>query len=140
MTAREKRLVRESFGVAAEDADGLALLFYGRLFAMDPKLRRMFHGDIARQGRKLMDMVTVVVDGLDRFDSLRPAMRAMGQRHTAYGVEAGHYALVEQAFQWALGQALGTGTESETVAAWGVLLRDVGTEMMAGAGQVGVAR
>jgi hypothetical protein len=50
MTAREKQLVRESFQAIREEAGPLSLLFYGRLFELDPQLRRMFHGDISGRG------------------------------------------------------------------------------------------
>ena len=42
MTLREKQLVRESFQGIGEVAGPLSLLFYGRLFELDPALRPMF--------------------------------------------------------------------------------------------------
>jgi len=42
-------------------AGPLFMLFYGRLFEVDPSLRHMFRGDIAIQGRKLADMLAAVV-------------------------------------------------------------------------------
>ncbi len=60
----------------------------------------MFHGDIAVQGRKLMDMVTAVVGSLDQLDKLDPLLQALGQRHVGYGVRPEHYQLVAQSFLW----------------------------------------
>ena len=133
MTTGEKKLVRDSFLVLREDAGGLALLFYGRLFELEPKIRPMFHGDIERQGMKLMSMLTAVVESLDRFESLTPVLQAMGQRHTAYGVMPRHYEVVEQALVWALGQALGADSGSEFLSAWRTLVREVSAVMLAGA-------
>jgi hemoglobin-like flavoprotein len=136
MTTREKQLVRESFAALREEAGPLSLLFYGRLFELDPSLRKMFHGDIARQGLKLMEMLSVVVDSLHRFEALTPALHSMGQRHTAYGVVARHYETVEQALIWALGQSLDITAGSETAAAWRTLITDVSAVMKAGADQL----
>src|SRR5688572_11577268 len=136
MTTRERRLVRESFESIREEAGPLSLLFYGRLFELDPKLRPMFHGDIARQGMKLMTMLAVVIDSIDRFEALMPTLHAMGQRHTSYGVMSHHYDMVEQALIWALGQALAINSGSEVLAARRTLIREVSTVMQAGADQL----
>jgi hemoglobin-like flavoprotein len=136
MTTREKQLVRESFECIREEAGPLSLLFYGRLFELDPKLRPMFHGDIARQGMKLMAMLAVVIDSIDRLEALTPTLHAMGQRHISYGVMSSHYEKVEQALIWALGQALATSSGSEVLAAWRTLIREVSTVMKAGADQI----
>jgi hemoglobin-like flavoprotein len=133
MTQREKHLVRESFLFLREEAGPLSLLFYGRLFQLDPGLRPMFHGDIARQGLKLMDMLTAVVDSLDRLDALTPVLHAMGQRHTAYGVVPAHYDLVEKALIWALGQTLNTNSDDEVIAAWRKVVGEISATMKAGA-------
>jgi hypothetical protein len=49
-------------------------LFYDRLFQLDPALRHLFtSADMREQGRKLTQMITVAVRGLDRW--LIPAIR-----------------------------------------------------------------
>lgn len=133
MTEQHKRLVRESFAEVRPLAGPLSLLFYGRLFELDPSLRPLFHGDIARQGRKLMDMLTAVADNLDQVDGLLPVLQAMGQRHAGYGVQPGHYAVVEEALLWALGQAAGDGLDADTKAAWRAVLSAVSAGMQSGA-------
>ncbi len=54
LTSTQKTLVQESFALIAPIADQSAALFYGRLFEIDPSLRRMFRGDMAEQRKKLM--------------------------------------------------------------------------------------
>ena len=139
MTRREKQLIRESFHIIREDAGPLSQLFYGRLFELEPRARAMFHGDIGRQGLKLMEMMAAVVSSLNRFDAMTPALQAMGQRHVAYGVLPHHYGMVEDAFLWAVGQDLSVPSGSEVLEAWRTLIRDVSTVMLAGAGQVKAA-
>lgn len=133
MTRREQQIVRESFHSVGEVAGPLSLLFYGRLFEREPGLRPMFRGDIAAQGRKLVEMLAAVVENLDRTESLTPMLQAMGQRHVGYGVTARHYDVVEEALLWALGQALEGGFDAEARGAWRAVLGMVSTRMKEGA-------
>lgn len=133
MREREKQLVRESFLCVREVAGPMSLLFYGRLFALDPALRPLFHGDIARQGMKLMEMVAAVVDNMDQLERLTPALHAMGQRHAAYGVEPRHYETVGEALLWAMGQALEGDFDAEARAAWAGVLVQISATMKEGA-------
>src|SRR5215813_6810090 len=103
VTREQQRLVRESFPQIIDLAGPIALLFYGRLFDLDPKLRSLFKQDIGIQGVKLMEMLTAVTQNLDRFDALVPQLKALGQRHAGYGVRLEHYEEVKAALMWALG-------------------------------------
>src|SRR6266536_263696 len=78
MTADQVRLVRDSLDALREDAEPFALLFYGKLFELDPESRRLFHNDLAMQGRKVMDMLTSVVESLDDFQPMRARLAALG--------------------------------------------------------------
>ena len=140
MTRREKQLVRDSFEAIREDAGALSLLFYGRLFELEPRARAMFHGNIERQGLKLMQMIEAVVSGLDRFDDLQPTLFALGQRHVAYGVQNAHYELVTEALVWSLRQALALPTSSEVLKAWQSMLGQVSAAMIAGAAEIEAPR
>ncbi len=136
MTRREKQVVRESFRSVGDVAEALALLFYGRLFEREPGLRSMFRGDIAAQGRKLMEMLAAVVENLDRAESMTPVLQAMGQRHAGYGVTDRHYDVVEEALLWALGQALEANFDAEARGAWRAVLGQVSAAMKEGAAMV----
>lgn len=129
MTARQERLVRESFAAVQELAEPLAVLFYGRLFERAPETRRMFHEDIRRQGAKLMEMLAAVTGHLGRLEELNPVLRAMGQRHAAYGVLPHHYDLVEEALLWSLGHALEEGFDAEHREAWREVVRHIARGM-----------
>lgn len=136
MTREQKQLVRESFPDIREMAGPVALLFYGRLFTLDPTLRPMFRQDIELQGRKLMDMLTAVVDNLDHFEGLAPTLRALGQKHAGYGVRPEHYETVAQALMWALGQALDTQFYPELRSAWLAIIEAVSRSMKNGAAEL----
>ena len=133
MTASQKSLVKESFAEIREISGPVALLFYGRLFEIDPSLRPMFRQDIELQGRKLMDMLTAVVDNIDGLDGLAPLFHAMGQRHAGYGVKPEYYVTVSKALIWALAQALGPEFDAEVKAAWTAVIDSVSAGMKEGA-------
>jgi hemoglobin-like flavoprotein len=129
----QKVLVQDSFQLVVPIADTAAeLLFYSRLFELDPSLRSLFRGDMREQGRKLMQMLAVAVAGLDRLDVLVPAVQALGRRRAAYGVEPRHFATVGEALLWTLAQGLGPAFTSDVRAAWAAVYQVIATQMQIG--------
>jgi nitric oxide dioxygenase len=59
--------VQTSFSKIVRIADLAVALFYGRLCETATETRALFHGDMGRQGRKLMTAVTAVVNSLRDF-------------------------------------------------------------------------
>jgi hemoglobin-like flavoprotein len=118
MTPAQKLLVQTTFAKVVPIADTAASLFYGRLFEIDPALRPLFKGDLVEQGRKLMQMIGVAVNGLDRLDQIVPAVQQLGVRHAAYGVKDRHYGTVAVALLWALEHGLGADFTPEVRDAW----------------------
>ena len=112
-------LVQETWEMVVPIADDAAQLFYNRLFELDPSLKPMFaHSDMAEQRKKLMQMITVAVRGLDRLDQLVPAVQALGKRHVGYGVKDEHYDTVGAALLWTLEQGLGAAFTDEARESW----------------------
>ena len=112
-------LVQRSWEQVLPIADEAAQLFYTRLFQLDPSLRPMFaHSDMKEQRKKLMQMITVAVRGLERLNELVPAVEALGRRHVQYGVSDSHYDTVGAALLWTLEQGLGEAFTPETREAW----------------------
>jgi len=95
-----------------------AELFYGRLFALDPEVRRLFKDDIVEQGRNLTAMLSVATANLVKPERISVALRQLGKRHAAYGVRPEHFALVEDALLFALEHALIDVFTAEVKAAW----------------------
>lgn len=118
LTAYQKRLVQDSFASIAGIADDAAILFYQRLFELDPSLRGMFRGDMTEQRRKLMQMITAAVKGLDRLEQLVPVVQDLGRRHGKYGVQESHYDTVGAALLWTLEAGLGRDFTPEVKEAW----------------------
>ena len=118
MNKMQIQLVQESFELVKPITPIAADLFYGRLFELDPSLRPYFKGNLGEQKKKLMTTLTFVVAGLNRPETILPAVRALGQRHVGYGVQAVHYTTVGSALLWTLGQGLGEQFTLEVEAAW----------------------
>jgi hemoglobin-like flavoprotein len=118
MSPEQILLVKSSFAAVAPIADQAGMMFYDRLFTIDPSLRPLFKGDIAEQSRTLMKMIAVAVNGLDKLETIVPAVQALGVRHAGYGVAAAHYATVATALLWTLRQGLGDGFTPEIETAW----------------------
>jgi hemoglobin-like flavoprotein len=118
LTDTQIALVQRSFAVIAPIADDAAVLFYQRLFEIDPSLKTMFSGDMAEQRRKLMQMLTAAVKGLQRLDRLVPVLEDLGRRHIGYGVTDQHYDTVGAALLWTLEKGLGRAFTPEMKEAW----------------------
>ena len=85
LTLAQKTLVQETFAAVAPIADDVAALFYRRLFEIDPSLQEMFRGNMAEQRKKLMQMLTAAVKGLDHLEQLVPAVQGHGGLGRAAG-------------------------------------------------------
>lgn len=130
MTPTQIGHVRRSFALVEPIAPQAAALFYDNLFTADPGLRRLFQGNMAQQGARLMNMIGIAVDLLEEPDTLAPALRKLGARHVNYGVRDEHYATVGGALLKTLKQGLGEAYTDEVHAAWVALYRVVSETMM----------
>lgn len=133
MTPQEITLVRSSFAKVAPIADQAAALFYTRLFELDPSLRNLFRGDIAAQGKKLMQTIGYCVASLDRLAAIVPVVRELGLRHSSYHVRDEHYETVGTALLWTLEKGLGADFTPETKNAWAKVYWLLAETMKAGA-------
>jgi hemoglobin-like flavoprotein len=118
MTPYQISLVQKSWRQVLPISDTAADLFYQELFRLDPGLRALFKGDMKEQGRKLMAVMSVVVQGLPRVEALMPQVQDLGRRHARYGVRPQHYDTVAAALLWTLGRGLGDAFTPEVKAAW----------------------
>lgn len=118
MTPKQIKLVQESFAKVAPISDTAAELFYGRLFEIAPQVKPMFSDDISAQGKKLMQALTVVVNGLSNIEQVIPIAQKLAQNHLSYGVEAEHYGAVGEALIWTLEKGLADGFTPDVKDAW----------------------
>jgi hemoglobin-like flavoprotein len=119
MSPEHKALVKETWRKVAPMADAAARLFYDRLFEIDATTRPLFMAtDLAEQRGKLIQALTMVVQGLDHLEALVPSIADLGRRHAQFGVTDAHYDAVGAALLWTLEQGLGSGWTPEVKVAW----------------------
>jgi hemoglobin-like flavoprotein len=118
LSEQQVALVQSSFKMVVPIAGVAADLFYARLFEIDPTLKPMFRGDMKEQGRKLMQMLSVAVNGLNSLDKIVPAIQDLGKRHVGYGVREKDYQTVGTALLWTLEQGLGSEFTPDVREAW----------------------
>jgi hemoglobin-like flavoprotein len=140
LSSTDIALVRASFAQVATIQEATADLFYERLFVIAPKLHALFPADLSKQKRKLMQVITAAVGGLDGLDGLVPAVRALGARHVDYGVTTADYAVAGEALLWTLEQGLGEEFTPEVRSAWANVYDLLATTMLAGAADVAALR
>ena len=121
MKSSQIAIVQSTFDRILPISDVAAQIFYDRLFQLDPSLRRLFHGDLRMQGKKLMDAISIIVGNLNRPDRIIPGIRALGRRHIAYGVHEEHYTTFREALLWTLEHGLGDAFTPDARYAWSAL-------------------
>ncbi len=118
MSPEQVTLVQSTWAKVRLISETAAELFYGRLFEIAPSVKPFFKGDIKEQGRKLMQMIGVAVNGLSQPETIVPAVQDLGRRHVGYGVKAEHYDTAGAALLWTLEQGLGEAFTPEVKEAW----------------------
>jgi hemoglobin-like flavoprotein len=118
VTAEQARIVQATWRSVLPVGATFAELFYGRLFAVDPTLRKLFRDDMVEQGRNLTAMLSVAAANLAKPEKITVALRQLGQRHAAYGVAPKDFRTVEDALLFALEHALIDVFTPEVKAAW----------------------
>jgi len=118
MTPEQAQLVQVTWRSVLPVGGTFAELFYGRLFAVDPELKKLFTDDIVEQGRNLTAMLSVAAANMSKPERITLALRNLGKRHVAYGVKPKDFANFEDALLFALEHALIDVFTPEVKAAW----------------------
>jgi hemoglobin-like flavoprotein len=129
MTPYQIAMIQRSYRELLPIGTAAGQIFYWHLFTLDPSLRPLFHGDLDVQATKVIQMVGILVEGLGQRDNLGPTIRALGQRHRGYGVQARHFDAVGKALLWTLSIGLGARFTDEVKAAWSALYADIAAGM-----------
>jgi hemoglobin-like flavoprotein len=111
-------LVQKTWRLVQPIGDTAAELFYGKLFSLDAEVRPLFKNDLKDQGRNFTAMISVAVHWLARPEKVVIAIRQLGRRHAAYGVQPRHYEMAAIALLWMLEKSLGEAFTPEARLAW----------------------
>lgn len=130
------KVLEESFALVAPRGDALVARFYERLFQKYPQVKPLFKGTTPKkQQKKLLAALVLVVENLRRPDTLVKALHAMGERHLAYGAEAGHYDAVNETLLAVLAEFAGDAWTPKVKKAWTGALNTIKAVMLEGASQ-----
>jgi hemoglobin-like flavoprotein len=119
MTPFQKKLIRATWSEVLPLGDQATVLFYRRLFEIDPSARALFRDtDMVQQRKKLLHVLGVAVSSLDNLGALTKTVEDLGRRHAGYGVKDAHYDSVGAALLWTLEQGLGQAWTPDVALAW----------------------
>ena len=129
MTPECRALAQQAVATIQPFADEFGLLFYSRLFELDPTLRRLFKHDLANQAHSLMAMLQLTIEGLNASEQFSRALRNLGVRHSDYGVQSEQYATVREALLWTFAHVLGPAFTPEVAMALTEVLSNITDQM-----------
>jgi hemoglobin-like flavoprotein len=135
VTPEQTLIVQTTWRAVLPVGDTFAELFYGKLFALDPTLRQLFKDDLVEQGRNLTAMLSVAAANIGHPDKIQYAVRQLGKRHAAYGVQPKHFETVETALLFALEHALIDVFTPDVRAAWRGVYALLSRTMLEGASE-----
>ena len=134
MKDRNILIIKNSWSYLINQSDEVGLLFYEKLFELDPGLKPMFHNDMEKQIQKLMDMITFMVTRLQTMTDIENDIDALALRRVKYGVRNEHYQIMGEALLWALQNSLGNMWDDDTNNAWIELYNFLALSMTRSAG------
>lgn len=136
LDAEQKHRLRKTFATVERQSHVAALVFYQRLFELNPMLRPLFKTDIELQAAKLMDMLATALSLMEKPEELTETLEELGARHVTYGVRTEHYETVGEALLAMLSSVLGKDFTPDTRKVWTELYQFIAATMLRGAGRV----
>jgi hemoglobin-like flavoprotein len=133
VTPDQISLVQSSFNRIGPRLPDLATRFYQELFSRDPALRPLFTTDLAEQKVRFATKLSEIVHAIPRLDELLVHTRALGARHSGYGVKVADYGTVGNALIAALAGVLGDSFDAATRQAWELAYNLMAETMLEGA-------
>jgi len=130
-------LIQSTFEIIAPKADAFATDFYRRLFALHPEIEPLFaRVEMPTMRLMLMRMISVTVRGLHNLPKILPDLRALGMRHSSYGVRPEHFDFAEDALLHALAIHLAEEFRPEVKQGWRDVFGLIRRAMLSGFAEV----
>ena len=126
--------LENSFEKVKPQADAFVVSFYDNLFTDYPQAKPLFEGtDMAKQGKKLLQSLILVIENLRKPDIFSVALKGLGARHVQYGALPEHYPLVGSTLLKTFAAYLGTEWTDDVQQAWVDAYGAITTIMLEGA-------
>ena len=132
MTPEQVDLVKSTVSVVQREAERFSMVFYDRLFELEPATRALFPSDLTEQRGKLVDELSFLAAAVGDLPAFIENARHLGARHHHYGVRPEHFEPVELALLEALASVLGESFTAEVERAWRRLYRLIAETMLEG--------
>ena len=128
-------LVETSFEKIKPRAVEFVSSFYQNLFETYPETQRLFgKTDMDKQGKKLLNSLILLVEGLRTPELLVPILKDLGARHKGYGTVAEYYPLVGDILLQTFAEYLQEDWTPEVAQAWLEIYTTTSQLMLEGAG------
>jgi len=135
LTPAQIENVRRSFHSLDGRGDELAERFFARLFAAQPILRAILPRDHWQRSRDLFAALSVLIDNLDKLDSIGHPLMDFGAKAQRIGVMPQQYGLARQALLDALRFVLGRDWSEDLDSDWTEALNNAASLAVLGAGR-----
>ncbi|WP_148292362.1 MULTISPECIES: globin family protein [Planktothrix] len=134
-TTAQIELVETSFEKIKPRAVEFVSSFYQNLFETYPETQRLFgKTDMDKQGKKLLNSLILLVEGLRTPEALIPVLKDLGARHKGYGTITEYYPLVGEILLKTFADYLQEDWTPDVAQAWLEIYTNTSNLMLEGAG------
>ncbi|MBD2484881.1 globin domain-containing protein [Planktothrix sp. FACHB-1365] len=134
-TTAQIELVETSFEKIKPRAVEFVASFYENLFEAYPETQRLFGKiDMEKQGKKLLNSLILLVEGLRTPEALIPVLKDLGARHKGYGIVTEYYPLMGDILLNTFADYLQEDWTPEVAQAWLEIYTTTSNLMLEGAG------
>ena len=134
-TTAQIELVETSFEKIKPRAVEFVASFYENLFETYPETQHLFgKTDMDKQGKKLLNSLILLVEGLRTPEALIPVLKDLGARHKGYGTITEHYPLVGEILLNTFADYLQEDWTPDVAQAWLEIYTNTSNLMLEGAG------
>ena len=123
-------LIQISWKLLTDRNTETGVIFYQKLFSLEPALRAKFHGDLTEQRTRLMLMIDSAVKSVEFLDEMGQPFHSLGVRHAEYGVQPEDFRVFEAALIATLQQMLGEQWSDQLQEAWQWMFARIETMML----------
>lgn len=133
MPGDDYETIQRSYATLGPRLAEVSEIFYARLFARHPDVRRLFPADMGLQVGHLRAALALIGRNVRALKSLEGPLMELGVQHVGYGARPEHYPIVRDLLIESIQSVMGPAWTPELSEEWKRLLDWVSTVMLRGA-------
>lgn len=133
MPGDEYDAIQKSYSTLGPRLAEVSEIFYARLFARHPDVRRLFPADMGLQVGHLRAALALIGRNVSVLKSLEGPLMELGAQHVSYGARPEHYPIVRDLLAESIACVMGPAWTPDLEAEWKRLLEWVCNVMLRGA-------